>query len=204
MIRWHDTSSRGWGRPTEKISWQRPRGKDSHVGVGWTGLKNLSAYVPLGATDSGVLFTDRPETVKDKRPPLSRQGSRLAILVYQGSDPTQPYPTLVIRQSATLSLRLFAWDMDDVVRPLVWIGAMWDQPPLTLLMISALTPIWPRPRGGFRRWPWVQIPASSGPEPFPPPTTPLPLGGPREGAGPSRRRGFAEADPELLHDQERI
>jgi hypothetical protein len=30
---------------------------------------------------------------------------------------------LVIRQSATLSLRLFALDMDDVVRPLVWIGA---------------------------------------------------------------------------------
>ena len=25
-----------------------------------------------------------------------------AILIYQGSDPTQPYPTLVIRQSATL------------------------------------------------------------------------------------------------------
>ena len=51
------------------------------------------------------------------------QGSRLAILVYQGSDPTQPYPTLVIRQSATLSLRLFAYDIDDVVRPLAWIGA---------------------------------------------------------------------------------
>ena len=59
-----------------------------------------------------------PTTVTDKRPPLSRQGSRLAILVYQGSDPTQPYPTLVIRQSATLSVRLFALDIDDVVRPL--------------------------------------------------------------------------------------
>ena len=50
-------------------------------------------------------------------------GSRLAILVYQGSDPTQPYPTLVIRQSATLSLRLHAMRLDDVVRPLAWIGA---------------------------------------------------------------------------------
>jgi hypothetical protein len=62
-------------------------------------------------------------TVKDKGSPLSRQGSRLAILVYQGSDPTQPYPTLVIRQSATLLLRLFALDMDDVVGPLIRIGA---------------------------------------------------------------------------------
>jgi hypothetical protein len=62
-------------------------------------------------------------TVKDKRPPLSCQGSRLAILVYQGSDPTQPYQTLVIRQSATLSLRLCAYDFDDVVGPLAWIGA---------------------------------------------------------------------------------
>jgi hypothetical protein len=35
-------------------------------------------------------------------PPLSIQGPRLAILKYQGSDPTQPYPTLVVRQSATL------------------------------------------------------------------------------------------------------
>jgi hypothetical protein len=52
------------------------------------------------------------------------RGSRLAILVYQGSDPTQPYPTLVIRQSATLSLRLCATRLDDVVRPLAWIGAM--------------------------------------------------------------------------------
>ncbi len=35
-------------------------------------------------------------------PPLSIQGPRLAILKYQGSDPTQPYPTFVVRQSATL------------------------------------------------------------------------------------------------------
>jgi len=31
-------------------------------------------------------------------PPLSIQGPRLAILKYQGSDPTQPYPTFVVRQ----------------------------------------------------------------------------------------------------------
>ena len=89
--------------------------KDSHMGVGWTGFKNLSAYVPPHATNSGVMYTVRLTTVMGKRPPLSCQGSRLAILVYQGSDPTQPYQTLVIRQSATLSLRLFALDIDDVV-----------------------------------------------------------------------------------------
>jgi hypothetical protein len=101
-----------------------PYSKDSHVGVGWPGFKNLSANVPLTPQDSGVLFTHHLSTLKNKRPSLSRQGSRLAILVYQGSDPTQPYPTLVIRQSATLSLRLFASDTDDVVRPLVSIDAM--------------------------------------------------------------------------------
>jgi hypothetical protein len=36
------------------------------------------------------------------RPPLSIYGPRLAILKYQGSNPTQPYPTFVVRQSATL------------------------------------------------------------------------------------------------------
>ena len=79
------------------------------MGVGWTGF-NQPECVRSSVTppDSGVLFTDRLATGTDKRPPLSCQGSRLAILVYQGSDPTQPYPTLVIRQSATLSLRLFA------------------------------------------------------------------------------------------------
>jgi len=40
--------------------------------------------------------------IQSQGPPLSWSGSRLAILVYQGSDPKQPYPTLVIRQSATL------------------------------------------------------------------------------------------------------
>jgi hypothetical protein len=37
-----------------------------------------------------------------QEPPLPVLGSRIAILIHQGSDPTQPYPTLVIRQSATL------------------------------------------------------------------------------------------------------
>ena len=39
-------------------------------------------------------------TVTNKRPPLSRIGSRFATLVHQGSDPTQPYPTWVIRDRA--------------------------------------------------------------------------------------------------------
>jgi eukaryotic-like serine/threonine-protein kinase len=71
--------------------------KDSHIGVGWTGSKNLSTCTPLTPPNSGVLFTDHLVTPGNNRPPLSRQGrqgSRLAILVYQGSDPTQPYPTL--------------------------------------------------------------------------------------------------------------
>ena len=101
-------------------------------------------------------------TNSDKEPPLSRQGSRLAILVYQGSDPTQPYPTLVIRQSATLSPRLFALGH----------GRRCSAPRLDRCYVRSaspdsgdvirFTPIWPRPRGGFRRWLWVQIPASSG------------------------------------------
>ncbi len=67
--------------------------------------------------------TIRLATTIRKRPPLSRQGSRRAILVYQGSNPTQPYQTLAIRQSDTRSLRLCAYDTDDVVRPLARIGA---------------------------------------------------------------------------------
>ena len=48
---------------------------------------------------------------------------RLAILVYQGSDPKQPYPTLVIRQSATLPHGLSPGGPFDVVRSLVRMSA---------------------------------------------------------------------------------
>ena len=78
------------------------------MGVGQTGFKKLSAYVPPSRRDTVAFCLLIGETVKAKGPPLSLQGSGLAILVYQGSDPTQPYQTYVIRQSATLSLRLFA------------------------------------------------------------------------------------------------
>ena len=57
-----------------------------------------------GPYSAGVaVFCGAVRTViQSQGPPLSWLGSRLAILVYQGSDPKQPYPTLVIRQSATL------------------------------------------------------------------------------------------------------
>ena len=47
--------------------------------------------------------------ISDNEPPLSPGGSRLAILVYQGSDPTVPYQALVIRESAMLFLGFTPW-----------------------------------------------------------------------------------------------
>src|SRR5262249_25835830 len=46
--------------------------------------------------------------IRDKGPPRSQRGSRLAILVHQGSDPTQPYPTSVIRDRAPRFFHGFA------------------------------------------------------------------------------------------------
>jgi hypothetical protein len=80
-------------------------------------------YQPTAVASDRYLGLQQLQAITDKRPPLSREGLRLAILVYQGSGPTKPYPTLVIRQSATLAFRLFASDTDEVVRPLGWIGA---------------------------------------------------------------------------------
>src|SRR6516165_9582147 len=83
----------------------------------------------------------------DQVPPLSRQGSRLAILVYQGSDPTQPYPTLVIRDRAPrFSTASRLGDRFDVVRSLVWMVTLWDRPPLTPVILPGSPPVWPRPR----------------------------------------------------------
>ena len=62
----------------------------------------------------GRFYSCRLMASADKEPPLSRQGSRLAILVYQGSDPTQPYPTLVIRAERHTFPRLCAYG--DMIR----------------------------------------------------------------------------------------
>ena len=58
------------------------------------------------------------EAVGRQGPPLSTPGPRLAILKYQGSDPTQPYPTFVVRQSATLLYGFALRGHNDVIRPL--------------------------------------------------------------------------------------
>ena len=53
------------------------------------------------------------------------------ILKYQGSDPTQPYPTFVVRQSATLLYGFALRGNNDVVRPFGrtarWRIASWDR-----------------------------------------------------------------------------
>jgi hypothetical protein len=69
-------------------------------------------------------------------PPLSWSGSRLAILIYQGSDPTLPYPTLVIRQSATLPDGFAPGGCIDVVRSQALMAAMRDSLPLTWMILS--------------------------------------------------------------------
>ena len=83
-------------------------------------------------------FTGAVTTVlPGQGPPLSGSGSRLAILVPQGSDPTPPYPTLVIRQSATLSDGFAPGRCFDVVRPPARMAAMRDSLPLTAVIVSA-------------------------------------------------------------------
>jgi hypothetical protein len=85
-------------------------------------------------------------------------------------------------------------DIYDVVRPLAWTVAMWDQPPLIWSILPWAPPISPRPRGGFRPGAVVQPPADSGPGPIPPPAAPLPHDAPNEEVEPPRRRGSAKAD----------
>ena len=63
---------------------------------------DLCTYVPYAAAAGGFLHGAVTTVMSGQRPPLPWSGSHFAILIYQGSDPTQPYPTLVIRQSATL------------------------------------------------------------------------------------------------------
>jgi hypothetical protein len=77
-----------------------PRGReDSHVGIDGMPVWDLCTDDPYPRR-AGGFYRCRLMADSDQEPPLSRQGSRLAILVHQGSDPTQPYPTLVIRDRA--------------------------------------------------------------------------------------------------------
>src|SRR5438045_133697 len=79
---------------------------------------DLCTDVPYAIGVDGLMSV-HTLTLPDKRPSPSRAGSRLALLVHQGSDHTQPYPTLVIRDRAprfSTALRLGV--TDDVVRPL--------------------------------------------------------------------------------------
>ena len=154
---------------------------------------------------AGGFYRCRLMANSDQEPPLSHQGSRLAILVYQGSDPTQPYPTLVIRDRAPrFSTALRLGDRYDVVRPLVRMVTLWDQPPLTLVILPGPPPVWPRPRGESCPADAVQFPATSGPGPVPPPERPLPHDAPCEEAEPPRRRGSARADQAESNAQEKI
>jgi hypothetical protein len=73
--------------------------KDSHVGIGLTPATDLRADIPRPRRTGGF-YRCRSMAIPDQVPPLSTRGSRLAILVHQGSDPTQPYPTSVIRDRA--------------------------------------------------------------------------------------------------------
>ena len=74
--------------------------EDSHVGIDGARVSDLCADVPrarrAGGFDKCHLMAN-----SDQEPPLSHQGSHLVILVHQGSDPTQPYPTSVIRDRAS-------------------------------------------------------------------------------------------------------
>src|SRR6266478_6641291 len=154
---------------------------------------------PAGFTDVVSM------TITDKEPPLSRRGSRLAILVHQGSDPTQPYPTLVIRDRAprfSTALRLGV--RYDVVRPLVRMVTLWDQPPLIRWILPGSPPVWPRPRGESCPGGAVQPPAASGPGPVPSPEGPLPHDGRDEEAEPPRRRGFVRTDQVQLNAHDKI
>src|SRR5262249_203588 len=80
-----------------------PRKREDSHGGNWSNGVLPAMYGRSLARQSGGLFSCRYGSRRPPRgPPLSTYGPRLAILVDQGSDPTQPYPTWVVRQSATL------------------------------------------------------------------------------------------------------
>jgi hypothetical protein len=156
--------------------------KDSHVGIALTPISDLRADDPR-ARRKGGFYKCRSMANPYQVPPLSLRRSRLAILVYQGSDPTQPYPTLVIRDRAPrfpTALRL--GDRYDVVRPLVWTVTLWDRPPLIVSILPGSPPAWPRPRGGSCPEHVVRHPAGSGPGQVRPSAPRPPRGTPHEAA----------------------
>src|SRR5271157_1746699 len=75
--------------------------KTAMGGTGQTGFRKQCTDDPY-ADEPAICSFVHMEAVGRQGPPLSTQGPRLAILKYQGCDPTQPYPTFVVRQSATL------------------------------------------------------------------------------------------------------
>ena len=67
----------------------------------WSGCVQGTYGRTISLTSHNDVFTcNRSANLLYKKPPLPHRGSRLATLVYQGRDPTQPYPTLVIRDRA--------------------------------------------------------------------------------------------------------
>src|SRR6266446_5530805 len=76
--------------------------------------------------------------------------SRLAILVYQGSDPTPPYQALVIGQSVLLFFGFAPWGQSTLFGPRP--GPASEGPsPLTTLILQNSPPAWPIPREEVRR-----------------------------------------------------
>ena len=135
-------------------------------------------------------FVQASGTNHGPRDHLCRFRSRSPHWSYQGSDPTQPYPTLVIRQSATLLPRLFALDMNDVVRSFGRIVTLWDQAPLTRSMVANPPPSSPRPRGESRPRGTDRSPASTASAPVPRPAGPPPTDIPIGEVGPPPTRKF--------------
>ena len=171
------------------------RTKDSHVGIDGSRVLDLCADVPRARRAGGF---DRCHLManSDQEPPLSHRGSHLVILVHQGSDPTQPYPTSVIRDRASRFFpRLFALGSETTLSgPSVGVVTLWDQPPLTLSILPGPPPVSPTARGGSCPADAVQLPATSGPGRVLRPAVRLPLDRRSEGAETPRLRDPARAD----------
>src|SRR5262249_7339152 len=169
---------------------------DSHVELGGKRVVNLCTDDSRLRRTGGV-YRCRSMAMTDQEPPLSHQGITSRLTGLSGERPHTALSDVGDpRQSATLyssALRLGV--RYDVVRLLVGIVTLWDQPPLIPGILPGSPPIWPRPRGEFRPGDAVQLPAASGPGPIPPPAGPPPHRTPCTGVGSPRRRGSARADP---------
>lgn len=78
-------------------------------------IGNTAQYVPSTTRRETVFSTSWVHT-KTTRTILSREAiHRLAMLVHQGSDPTSPYPALVIRESAKFSSRVCPYRFEGVL-----------------------------------------------------------------------------------------